>query len=514
MNAKFKQLFDSLKSLISFKVDSSMSDDDFIAGIDAANLFCKLHDDFGISRTEIRGKMEQLYPEIVRRVYNKENIQQAIPMIKALYRFIYGRSFDDADRGPDSWRNTLVEMCCKVVKAYREKPLIPSYSYLYALSTVALSCEHVNPTDSQECEEILDSYLSEIESASFEELIHYVGAYLKCRDLIGSESNEKWSEVRSHLYDMDIKTLDDNSLIEWCDITYDIPPLKELKIRAANSKRMQVKYLQALAFNEFERAQQASAKRKLVKDLKCLNDDIISDIIDIEINSDMAVPTLQALDTIFNLRLDLAEISSSDNVTIFRRLCKDRREKISKVLLKKYRTAISVNEKIEILELIYTVGQSIDITNFKFTIEEVSKLEQLSGLTYSQRLRLSWICDNSPEISNEVFQTLLRQAANAFDMATVVMSEDVTPQEESDVIFFRFSEIFGSALANNDRDELGRLLVMAANWNIDPIRCKKLETLINDILPTTMLSLPERRVNAIAAGIYAHLATLKVEYTA
>jgi len=132
MNAKLRDIFNMLNGLVTFKVDKSMSDDDFIAKIDAINLLCNLHDDLGINRGPIRRRLNRLYPEFLRRICGKENIQLAMPLVKAFYRYIYDRS---DDLGPEIWRDSFEDMCCKVVDAYRRNPLIDTADYLYALDT-------------------------------------------------------------------------------------------------------------------------------------------------------------------------------------------------------------------------------------------------------------------------------------------------------------------------------------------------------------------------------------------
>ena len=54
MTAKFKQIIEHLNALITFKVDESMTDEDFIANIGAINLLCNLYDDLGLDRSRIR----------------------------------------------------------------------------------------------------------------------------------------------------------------------------------------------------------------------------------------------------------------------------------------------------------------------------------------------------------------------------------------------------------------------------------------------------------------------------
>ena len=61
--------------MVTFNVDKSMTDDDFIANVDAINLLCNLYDDLGLDRTEIRKNMDKLYPQFSRRIYGKGDIR-------------------------------------------------------------------------------------------------------------------------------------------------------------------------------------------------------------------------------------------------------------------------------------------------------------------------------------------------------------------------------------------------------------------------------------------------------
>ncbi|MCM1142170.1 MAG: hypothetical protein NC453_26670, partial [Muribaculum sp.] len=84
MTAKFRHIIDELNALVTFKADKSLSDDDFIANVEAVNLLINLHDDLGLDRKGIRRKMANLYPEFSRSIYGKKNIQFAVPLIKTL----------------------------------------------------------------------------------------------------------------------------------------------------------------------------------------------------------------------------------------------------------------------------------------------------------------------------------------------------------------------------------------------------------------------------------------------
>ncbi len=253
----FRGLVGRLNSLVTFEPDKSMSDDDFIANIDALNLLCNTCDDLGLDRAAIRERMNALYPQLSRRIHGKENIQHAMPLIKALHRFIYGRGVDSADRGPASWRKSFQEMCRKVVAAYRENPLAHSADYLFALDTVSrLNDNDYNP-DTKEYKRAIDSdLLEDIYSVSAAERIRRVSAYELSHHLFVSDSWEKWAEIIESVYQEDTSRLDDETFLIWREIT-DLAPLQELKRRSSHSKRMQAEYLQALIFTEFQ--QQRSA---------------------------------------------------------------------------------------------------------------------------------------------------------------------------------------------------------------------------------------------------------------
>ena len=333
MTVKFKPIIDQLNALITFKVDRSMSDEEFIANIDAINLLCNLYDDLGLDRLNIRRRMSSLYPEFSRRIYGKKDIQFAIPLIKALNRFIYGR---EEDQGPKRWSDSFVEICCKVVDSYRKNPLIDSTDYLFALDTVSRIKDDADNDDIKEYKRILSGYLEDIDSVPLVERIKRVRAYERSKHLFVSDYWENWAEVREALKETDLSKLDDQTFILWLEII-DIAPIKELKKRSGHSKQMQVEYLQGQIYTEFAKQDKLSANRKLAKGLKTLNDELIGDIIPLKIDSDMSVSTLYALETIFYLRLQLAQVEGAENEHIYELLCKNRFDQIAKALKKNTR---------------------------------------------------------------------------------------------------------------------------------------------------------------------------------
>lgn len=508
MTAKFRQIIEQLNALITLKVDKSMSDEDFIANIDAINLLCNLHDDLKLDRSEIRKKLSRLYPEFSRRIYGKKNIQFAMPLIKALNNFIYGRA---EDYGPVRWRNDLTEMCCKVVDSYRENSLIGSTDYLFALDVICCTNDDSDNDNIREYKKIISSCLEDIDTVPLSEKVKRVSAYGRSKHLFISENWEKWAEIRGALKDIDLSQLDDETFIIWREVT-DLTPMKELKKRAGHSNQMQVEYLQALIFTEFERQDRLAANRKLSNGLKTLNDDIIGDLIPLKIDATMSVSTLYALEIIFYLRLQLAQVSWAENEPIYESLCRKRFEEIAKALTKKYKTAETLNEKIEILERLSSIGMTIHSSHLDFAIEEADKLKELSNLTYAQKLRLDWIPTINSENESQIVAKLLPRANSTFDMATLALIIDYITDTERNAILNRYFDLFDTALLANNTTELGSLLSLAAYWNSDPAIRPRLTDAANKAASIEALSLPEKRVNIIAAEIYSQIDQITGKY--
>ncbi len=511
MTAKLKHIIEQLNAMVTFNVDKSMTDDDFIANVDAINLLCNLCDDLNIDRTEVRKNMDKLYPQFSRRVYGKGDIQQSLSLIKALYRYIYNRGVDSKDRGSANRRNTLTEMCCKVVKAYNENPIISSYDFLFALSYATRTWDYIGPEDYQEIKDIIDGYLKDIDSVSIEDKILRLKAYDESTCLIGPDNWDKWEDIRNSLLNIDVHNLDDDIFVVWTEVAR-LTPIKELKRRALHSNRMQVEYFQALASSEFEKERKSAAKRKLARDLKTLNEDIIGDIIPIEIAADMSVATLHALETIFYLRLQLSQVGWDEKEPIYNGLCRDRFEQLAKTLRKKYDTAFSINEKIEILERLVSIDLTIDNQDLSFALDEAENLKELPNLTYAQKLRLDWLPDIGPENESQIVADLLPQADSSFELATLALIFDFITAEEREAVLDRYFDLFDTALTVGNVAELGKLLTLAAYWNIYPTIRSRILDAATKAQTVDGLSLPERCVNPMAAEIYTRIDNITGKY--
>jgi len=246
--------------------------------------------------------------------------------------------------------------------------------------------------------------------------------------------------------------------------------------------------------------------------LQLKHDEYISDIIDIEINSRMSVSTLYALETIFYLRLQLTQALSAKKDTIIEVFCRKRLEQSAKVLMAKYATAGSINMKIEILERVEAITLILTGRHSIFALEEASIIENEPNLTYAQRLRLKWLPALTPEDDSKIVAELLPKTDSSFEMATLALIFDFCTDKERAAVMDRYLELFDDALTAKDTAELGNLLTLAAYWNISPSLRPRLIQVTNKAAPIEGLSLPEKRVNAIAAGIYARIGTLTGKY--
>lgn len=241
-------------------------------------------------------------------------------------------------------------------------------------------------------------------------------------------------------------------------------------------------------------------------------DEYINDMMDIKINSTMSISTLYALEMIFFLRLQLAQVSWDANETLYENICHDRFEQILKVLIEKYRNAKSINEKIEILERIEIISLNLNNDHSFFALEEASIIEDGQDLTYAQKLRLKWLPGLTLEDDSKIVAELLPQTDSSFEMATLALIIDFCSNEKRYAIFDRYLEMFDTALSANNTAEIGNLLSLAAYWNIFPFIRPTLTKAANQAVLIKGLSLPEKRVNPIAAGIYTRIDILTGKY--
>lgn len=509
MTAKFRQIIDQLNALITFKADKAMSDEDFIAGIEAYMLLCSLNSDLNIECFGLRRRRGRLYSEFTRRINAQSEIQFAISLIRMLHDFIYDRGCNHI---PVKWKDTYSELCSAVVESYRKNPLISDTDYLFALDTTSRKDDDCDNHDIKEYKAVINTLLEDIENISPTERIRRVRAYDRSHFLFIADNWEKWAEVKALLKHEDYRWLDDEVFLTWCDVT-DQYPVRELKKRSGNSKLMKVEYLRALAISEFKKQQQLKADRKLAKDLKTLNDEIIGDIIDTKIDADMPFSTLRSLESIFYLRLQLAQVAWEDNEPIYNALCRNRSHKLITAYTKKYSAAISLNEKIEILYRIQIISSVLYLGDSEFVLEKQGELLDSAELTFAQRYRLENLLEAKDDNEKETIDRLLAEATTSFDIAVLFDIDPLGTPVQYAAVMDLYKSMFNKAVAEGNITEIANLLAISADCNSNPTRRKEIEELTSSLtLPSDLFSLPIRRVNEIAATIYARIDKITGKY--
>ncbi len=168
-------------------------------------------------------------------------------------------------------------------------------------------------------------------------------------------------------------------------------------------------------------------------------------------------------------------------------------------------TADSINRKIEILERIEVITLILTNGHSDFALEEASIMEDLPNLNYAQKLRLKWLPAITPDDYSKIVAKLLPQTDSSFEMATLALISDFCTDKERTAIFDRYLEMFDATLSSDDIAELGNLLALAACWNNSPFMRPKLTEAANKAASIEGLSIPEKRVNTIAAAIYSRI---------
>lgn len=276
---------------------------------------------------------------------------------------------------------------------------------------------------------------------------------------------------------------------------------------------MRVEYLGTLAYSEIGKERRAAEKRRLRRALNNLDDDIIGDLIGIKIEARMPVSVLSALDTVYSLRLQLAQVSGDSLESLYEILCRERQEQISKALTKKYAFAGTVNEKIEILERLESIEMFVHAAHSRFALDKSEELNGFSDLTYSQRLRLSWMFGMESVDYKEILATILPQVKDAFDIKTVTDLEMFGTEDCRRHVMELYSEMIEAALHNGDTPELGRLLNIGAHLSYDPQRRPILLGVADRATRVAGVTRPEMLVIPKAAEMYGQLDTVLGKYT-
>ena len=110
------------------------------------------------------------------------------------------------------------------------------------------------------------------------------------------------------------------------------------------------------------------------------------------------------------------EVDSLENIE----KCKAKLLELADALMDQYHTVTSVNERIRILETLEEISLAVEYNDSDFALEKAAELEDLPDLTYTQRLRLSWIPDINPDDVSEIVDEILSRPVDEFDIETLL----------------------------------------------------------------------------------------------
>lgn len=191
----------TLRKRIILSPHTPMTDERFIANIDDINELINLCDDEGIDRTRLRSQLGEFYPGLIRRIEAQPSIQQAHALIRSLYRLIFDRGYDETDRGPLLWRETLNELTSRLVDDYRRTPSIPSWAYLPHLLYISARRGQLEDIQSEVDRILADLIACDWSRLPLDEQLHRIGARQSVSGyLIPSPAYEPaWSAALTHL---------------------------------------------------------------------------------------------------------------------------------------------------------------------------------------------------------------------------------------------------------------------------------------------------------------------------
>lgn len=245
-------------------------------------------------------------------------------------------------------------------------------------------------------------------------------------------------------------------------------------------------------------------------DASMSDDDFIANID--AVSEELTISTLFALEVIYSLRLQLANVSLNKDKAINELLCRDRLSQLLKIFKKKYATSKSINEKIEILERMEIISLNLYGEHSFFALEEASLIEDEVYLTNNQKLRLDWISAISLSEGSNLVTEILSKDNGSFEMGILAQVMDYFDRQERTLVINRYFELLDNAISAQVNMEIGKLLVIAAPWNKNPYMRSVMKKINDRTALITGLSVPEKCVNPIAADIYVRMESIMRRY--
>ncbi|MCM1451602.1 MAG: hypothetical protein NC102_05050 [Clostridium sp.] len=247
-----------------------------------------------------------------------------------------------------------------------------------------------------------------------------------------------------------------------------------------------------------------------------IKDYIIGDFIELEIGENMSLPTLYALEAIFYLRLQLAQVGWEECEPILNELCRDRFERISMILSNRYELVESLDEKICVLNHLKNIATTLGNVDCGFVIDNHRELVNSQNLTLSQKYRLDNLLDSGSDNIREDIDCLLLEAHTAFDMSILFDIDSLGTCKQYGAVMDLYESLFYKALAESNISEIANLLAVVAFCNSDPDRRQKIKKLTDKLITckslTVNLPLPVVRLNSIAGKVYSRIDKITNKY--
>ena len=423
ISKKLRGYLERISRLAWAKISPETSDATFIQTIEAINTYCNLMDALDADRTELRAHMASLYPELIRRIYAKPDIQEACHLIECLYAFIYDRDIDECDRGPLEWRQALLEASLKAVMAYREHPQMHPlhYATLLRYYTVQSQDDSIYAEAVEEMRQLMNRQIETVsENLPDEELMQRIRLRQENAGGFMTPDKEKdlaWTEAMELLIQrVKVTTLSDEQLLLWIKvlkgmeqwyIDFVVPfdhlwPEAYRELRGRKSLAHNIEVLAYQAWDELQRLEEAEAKRALIQKEKEFKDDFLQEVLPIQIDETLSVESLLALHAIYLARYESVSLFYGEEENRIRGFCQCRHKEIYDQLARRLPQVDDIYTRIRILEAMReleyrygSLGTTRDTTNFVANQIEtlLSQRDRLPETAIHQLLALRYADD-------------------------------------------------------------------------------------------------------------------------
>lgn len=174
---------------------AEMTDEAFVATVDAYNSLINQYDEAGKDRTLLREELGTLFDQYPRRINGKKDILEARTLILSLRDFIYGRSISRADRGPEEWREFYRSALNRYIDAARSNPPQDTPDYLIMLALHIMQKDITGKdisADSHEFTTLLTTLLDGMEECGENEKRRRLHVWRFAQSILPTPHNARW----------------------------------------------------------------------------------------------------------------------------------------------------------------------------------------------------------------------------------------------------------------------------------------------------------------------------------